>query len=232
MRAVTDLVLVHGAWHGAWAWEALERELQRRGVATHAVQLPSVGDAEADLRRDVAVLRDAVDAIAGPVVLVGHSYGGVVITEAADGLEQVQRLVYVTAFAPDVGESLLDQVSYGPLDWILPAGPGLLSVAEDRAHDVFYADVDPAVAAQAQARLRPQAAASFAQPVQGAGWRHVPSTYVLCTDDRCIPPSAQRQYSSRATETVELPTGHSPFLAQPAALADLLVDRLPQRPRG
>lgn len=225
---MTDLVLVHGAWHGGWAWEALEREMQLRGVATHAVELPSVGDAEADLRRDVATVRDAVAAVAGPVVLVGHSYGGVVITEAADDLETVQRLVYVTAFVPDVGESLLDQVSYGPLDWIQPAGPGLLGVAEDRARDLFYADVDAAVAAQAQARLRPQAAASFGQPVQAAAWRHVPSTYVVCSDDRCIPPSAQRQWSSRATETVELATGHSPFLAQPAALADLLVDRLRQ----
>lgn len=226
---MTALVLVHGAWHGAWAWQALERELQVRGVVAHAVELPTVGNAAADLRSDVAVLRAAVTALAGPVVLVGHSYGGVVVTEAADGLEQVQRLVYVTAFAPDVGESLLDQVSYGPLDWIRPAGPGLLGVAEDRARELFYADVEPAVAARAQARLRPQAAASFGQPVQAAAWRHVPSTYLVCTADRCIPPTAQREWSSRTTETVELPTGHSPFLAQPAALADLLVARLPQQ---
>lgn len=224
---MTTLVLVHGAWHGAWAWEPLERELQGRGVATSAVELPSVGDATADLRTDVAVLRDAVAAVDGPVVLVGHSYGGVVVTEAATGLDRVQRLVYVTAFAPDAGESLLDQITYGPLEWIVPAGEGLLGVAEERARDLFYADVDPAEAERAQARLRPQAAASFGQPVQAAAWRDVPSTYLVCTEDRCIPPDAQRTWSARASETVELATGHSPFLARPAALADLLAARLP-----
>ncbi len=225
---MTALVLVHGAWHGAWAWEALQRELQARGVDARAVELPTVGDAAADLRTDVAVLRGAVTSLAGPVVLVGHSYGGVVVTEAAQGLDQVQRLVYVTAFVPDAGESLLDQVTYGPLEWIVPAGEGLLGVAEDRARDLFYADVDPAAAARAQQRLRPQAAASFGQPVQAAAWRDVPSTYVVCTEDRCIPPDRQREWSARATEAVELATGHSPFLAQPAALADLLVARVPR----
>ena len=146
---MTTLVLVHGAWHGAWAWQPLERELQRRGVATAAVELPTVGDATADLPADVAVLRDAVAAVDGPVVLVGHSYGGVVVTEAATGLDQVQSLVYVTAFAPDAGESLLDQVTYGPLEWIVPAGEGLLGVAAERARDLFYADIDPAEAARA-----------------------------------------------------------------------------------
>ena len=224
---MTTLVLVHGAWHGAWAWQSLERELEGRGVATAAVELPTVGDATADLPADVAVLRAAVAAVDGPVVLVGHSYGGVVVTEAATGLDQVQRLVYVTAFAPDAGESLLDQVTYGPLEWIVPAGEGLLGVAEGRARDLFYADVDPAQAERAQARLRPQAAASFGQPVRSAAWRDVPSTYVVCSEDRCVPPDAQRTWSARATETVELATGHSPFLARPAALADLLAARLP-----
>ena len=226
---MTPVVLVHGAWHGAWAWEALERELQGRGVASVAVELPTVGDAEADLSSDVAVVRDAVAELGGPAVLIGHSYGGVVITEAAAGLDQVQRLVYVTAFVPDAGESLLDLVDYGPLEWIVPAGEGLLGVAEDRARDLFYADVDPALAASAQARLRPQAARSFGQPVQVAAWRDLPSTYVLCTEDRCIPPEAQRRWSARSTESVELAAGHSPFLGRPAALADLLVARLPER---
>ena len=200
-----------------------------RGVDARAVELPTVGNAAADLRTDVAVVRDAVGAVTGPVVLVGHSYGGVVITDAAAGLDQVQRLVYVTGFVPDIGESLLDQITYGPLEWIVPAGEGLLGVAEDRAHDLFYGDVEPTVAAQAQARLLPQAAASFGQPVHNAAWRDVPSTYVVCSEDRCIPPSAQREWSTRATETVELATSHSPFLARPAALADLLVARLPER---
>jgi len=226
--AVTTLVLVHGAWHGAWAWDLLESELRLREVGVRTVQLPTAGDAGAGLDDDVAVLRGAVTAIAGPVVLVGHSYGGVVITEAADGLQQVQRLVYVTAFMPDVGESLLDLVTYGPLDWIVPAGEGLLGVAEGRARNVFYGDVDPVTAAQAEARLRPQAASSFGQPVRAAAWRAVPSTYLVGTEDRAIPPAAQRTWSARASETVELATSHSPFLAQPSVLAELLSARLPR----
>ena len=224
--AVTTLVLVPGAWHGAWAYDALRAELQARCVASSAVDLPTVGDAAADLPDDVAAVRAAVTAVDGPVVLVGHSYGGVVVTEAAHGLEQVQRLVYVTAFAPDAGQSLLDQVDYGPLEWIVPAGDGLLGVADDAVRELFYGDLDPEAAAASQERLQPQAAASFASPVQAAAWHTTPTTYVVCTEDRCIPPQAQRRWAERAGDVVELATSHSPFLARPTALADLLVARL------
>ena len=223
---MTTVVLVHGAWHGAWSWARLEPELEARGLAHRSLDLPSVGDASADLPADVAALRTVVESVDGPVVLVGHSYGGVVITQAGAELPQVERLVYVTAFAPDAGESLLDQVTYGPLTWIVPEGEGLLGVEHGRELDLFYGDLDPATAASAAARLRPQAAASFAQPVEAAGWRERPTTYVVCTEDRCIPPSSQREWSRRADDVAEIGAGHSPFLSQPGALADLLAVRV------
>ena len=222
---MTTVVLVHGAWHGAWSWSALSAELAQRSIAHVTVELPSVGDASADLSDDVAALIAAVSGVEGRLVLVGHSYGGVVITQAAAELDTVDRLVYVAAFLPDAGESLLDQVDYGPLEWIVPAGEGLLGVEPGREVDLFYADVEPSVAADAVSRLRPQAAASFAQPVTTASWRDVPATYVVCTGDRCIPPAAQRRWAEQVQEFLELESGHSPFLSQPAELADVLAVR-------
>ena len=222
---MTTVVLVHGAWHGAWSWSALSAELAERSIDHLTLDLPSVGDANADLSADVAALVAAVSGVEGRLVLVGHSYGGVVITQAAAGLDAVERLVYVTAFMPDVGESLLDQVDYGPLEWIVPAGEGLLAVEQGGEMDLFYADVEPSVAADAVSRLQPQAASSFSQPVTTASWRDIPATYVVCTGDRCIPPDAQRRWAERAQEVVEIEASHSPFLSQPSDLADVLAVR-------
>lgn len=223
---MTTVVLVHGAWHGAWSWSALQAALDARGVAHVAVELPSVGDDPAcDLRGDAEVLRSAVRDVDGPVLLVGHSYGGMVVTEAAAGPEQVAGLVYLTAFVPDVGESLLDLVTYGPLTWIVPAGEGLLGVATGEEVELFYGDVAADDALAASLRLRPQAAASFAQPASAAGWRDVRSTYVVCTQDRCIPEDAQREWAQRCDEVLELPTSHSPFLSRRDDVAELLAAR-------
>ena len=224
---MTTVVLVHGAWHGAWSWSGLEAALAERGVASRTVELPSVGtDPSRDLVGDAEAVRAAVREVGGPVVLVAHSYGGMVVTEAAAGLDGVVRLVYLTAFVPDVGQSLLDLVDYGPLTWIVPAGEGLLGVATGEEVDLFYGDVPADQAAAAALRLRPQAAASFGQPVTAAAWRDVPSTYVVCTEDRCIPAAAQRAWAERCTEVVELASSHSPFLSRPGEVAELLAARL------
>lgn len=223
---MTTVLLVHGAWHGAWSWSRLQSALEARGVASATVELPSVGDAGADLSADVTAVREAASALEGPVVLVGHSYGGAVITAAGADLPQVQRLVYVTAFVPDAGESLLDQVTYGPLTWIVPAGEGLLGVETGREVELFYADVPADEAAAAVTRLRPQSAASFATPVPQAAWRELPATYVVCTEDQCIPEEAQRTWSARCADVVELPSSHSPFLSHADELADVLAARL------
>lgn len=224
---MTTVVLVHGAWHGADSWARLQAALDARGVATRAVPLPSVGtDPSRDLAGDAEAVRAAVRELDGPVVLVGHSYGGMVVTEAAADLDQVVRLVFLTAFVPDVGESLLDLVTYGPLTWIVPVGEGLLGVAPGEEVDLFYGDLPADDAAAAVLRLQPQAAASFVQPATAAAWRDVPSTYVVCTQDHCIPEAAQREWAQRCGEVLELSTSHSPFLARPDDVAELLAARL------
>jgi pimeloyl-ACP methyl ester carboxylesterase len=218
------LVLVHAAWHGAWCWSALTAALRRRGVDTRAVELTSHGTDPADvgdLRSDTELVREAVRAVPGPVVLLGHSYGGVVVTEAAEGLDNVSRLVYLAAFAPDKGDTMLSLTGGGDAPWI-HAEDGLLSVEPGWGRRLFYSGCGPRTALDAERRLLPQSAASFAQEVRRTAWRSIPSTYVVCSEDRAIPPGAQRRMGAAVGEVVELKAGHSPFLSDPSAVADLL----------
>lgn len=214
-------LLVHGAWHGSWAWDRLVPELRRAGATAARVDLPSAG-AGGDLAADVAVVRAALDGFAagGPITLVGHSYGGFVISEAAAGRTDIGELVYVCAFQPDIGESLL-----GLIDGTLPAW----AAVQDRVSIVldpiraFYADVDTATAAAASKRLAPQTLKSFRDPLTRAGWLEFASTYIACTQDRAIPYEAQEAMSQRATEVHTLDSSHSPFLSRPRELAGLLT---------
>ncbi|MEU6219995.1 alpha/beta hydrolase [Streptomyces sp. NPDC047022] len=228
MNTEPTLVLVHGAWHGAWCWEALEPALRERGIAHRAVDLTSRGTDAAtigDLHSDVEFLRDVVQDIAGPVVLLGHSYGGMVITEAADGLDSVTQLIYLSAFLPDVGESMRVLTGGGNAPWI-NFNQGLLSVAPGWGSRLFYSDCDSAAAADAESRLVSQSAASFGQEISATAWRTIPSTYIVTTDDRSVPTPGQRTMSRRTREVVDFPGGHSPMISQPKRLADLLRERL------
>lgn len=219
------IVLVHGAWHGSWAWAPIVERLQARGIPTVAVDLPSSSDdpdSRGDLAADVATLRTACDDIDGPVVLVGHSYGGIPITQVAAGDADVAHLVYICAFMLDEGESLLGTLDHQVPDWIEMVEDGAATVA-NRPAEVFYADVDPSVAEDAAARLVPQSVASFADAVEAVGWRDVASTYVIAEQDAALPPSLQEQQAQRATHVERLDASHSPFLSQPEAVTDLLA---------
>ena len=224
------VVLVHGAWHGSWCWDDVVTGLRSRGTVAVAVDLPSRSGA-GSLAADAAFVRAVIQGIDGPVVLCGHSYGGGVITEAAAGLASVDHLVYLCALMLDAGESAMQSVDVevppGSTDLeqaIMVGDDGTIRVDPATAVSAFYADVTPALAAAATDHLTPQPAASLAEGPSAVAWRDIPSTYVVCTDDRAIPVVVQRALAARATTTVEWPTSHSPFLSRPELVVDLLAD--------
>jgi pimeloyl-ACP methyl ester carboxylesterase len=223
---VAKVVLIHGAWHGAWCWESVVAELQQRGVGATAVELPLTGYAG-----DVAAARSAIQAAGSDAIVVGHSYGGRVITQAATGLP-VARLVYVAAFLSDPHEEDLVAPSSLLAASLLIEGPGV-KVDPDAAAAVFYGDADAQAATAWVARLRPMPLEDRSVSDAEAAWRSIPSTYLVCTNDQALPPVSQRKMAAHASEVVEWPTDHSPFLTRPAEFAELIIgDASDGRGRG
>lgn len=215
------LLLVHGAFHGAWCWERLRPALDRRGVEHDAVHLPFTTTDD-----DVAAVRQAVDRLAvdgSGVVVTGHSFGGAVISRAAAGpYPGVTGLVYLTAIMTAPGQ-VVD----------FSAAPGMAAIHLDgpqaefdreAARDAFYHRCTPADAAWAAAQLRPMPSALLmAAPPDEPAWRHLPSTYVVCTDDRILSLAAQSAMAVNATASVSIDSDHSPFLSCPVELARILA---------
>jgi pimeloyl-ACP methyl ester carboxylesterase len=221
------IVLVHGAWHGAWCWQRVVPMLESQDYLVRTVELPSVGAARADavgLAKDAAVVRALVDEIGRPVLLCGHSYGGMVISQAASGSNQVVRLVYLCAFVPESGESLIAMGGGKLAPWIQDVGGGLTLPDLALAPQIFYSDCDAATQAWATGRLRPQCGQAYSDVVPHPGWKEIPSTYIVCSADNGVPPDWQRNVlAPRLDKSVELNASHSPFLSQPGALANLLA---------
>jgi pimeloyl-ACP methyl ester carboxylesterase len=222
------VLLVHGAWHGAWCWERVIPLLDLAAIPVVAVDLPSVSHHNATLHDDADYVRGALDSIEGEVVLLGHSYGGAVIT-AAGVHPNVAHLVYLCAFALEVGESAAKNALTGgegpnELGAALVFGKGVLTVDPERAASAFYHDCTPDVAAAAVERLRPQSLAALGGEVDAAAWHDKPATYVVCTEDRALPVALQRSNAARIGEWVDWPTSHSPFLSRPDLVADLIIE--------
>ena len=224
-------LLVHGAWHGAWCWAGLQAELDRRGLASYAVDLPGHGASTSplgDLHGDAQLVADSIDALGQDVILVGHSYGGAVITEASVRTSRVRHLVYLTAFVPDAGESLMDLFGTMPpaetalAAAMIPQDDGTSVIDPAGAVMSFYAECTPSVASAATRRLSPHPFATLTQPTTGAGWRTIPSTYVCCTKDQALAPIHQTHMSTRCSEVRSIDTDHSPFASAIAATADVL----------
>jgi pimeloyl-ACP methyl ester carboxylesterase len=215
-----ELLLVHGAWHGAWAFDELGSRLDAAALRWRTVDLTSAGST-ADLAADADVVRRALAERAVPTILVGHSYGGVVISEAAAGVDHVHALVYLCAFMLDAGESLLSAQQHQVPDWIAVDEQAGTSTVRTPL-EVFYQDCPRELADAAAARLVPQSLAAFAAAQTAAAWRERPSTYVICEQDHAIPPAAQEAMSARADTVERLDRSHSPFLSAPDELVPVL----------
>jgi pimeloyl-ACP methyl ester carboxylesterase len=222
----TTVVLVHGAWHGAWSWERVVPLLEARGLSARTLDLPSIGapaDDKDGLTGDAAAVARVLDETGGAAVLCGHSYGGMVVTKAAEGRGDVGRLVYLCAFMPEAGESLV-AITRGPAPWIRRLEDGRTLPDLSQAAHLFYGDCDAETRERATGLMRPMPGAPFTEAVVEAPWRTIPSTYVVCTQDNAIPVELQRDvFAPRAEQVVELEASHSPFFSQPEAVADILV---------
>lgn len=215
------IVLVHGAFADGSGWEGVYTILKRNGYQASIVQNPTI-----TLADDVAATRRVIDAQGGPVILVGHSYGGVVITEAGSH-PNVAALVYIAAFAPDAGESVAALISEPPPDApvppILPPQDGYLLLDRAKFHAAFAADVDADKAAFMADSQVPWGVGAFAGAISQPAWKARPSWYLVATDDRMIPPPAQRFMSERAGATaIEVPGSHAIYVSQPDAVAGLI----------
>lgn len=216
---VTNIVLVHGAWADGAGWEGVYLALTAKGHNVTIVQNPLTS-----LVDDVAAVNRVLARQDGPVLLVGHSYGGAVITEAGNA-PSVAGLVYVTAFAPDAGESVssLLEAGGGPPPPLQPSADGFLFFDPAVFPQAFAQDLSPERGAFLAASQIPTAGACFGTPITQAAWRSKPSSYVLATEDRVIPPPAQRQMATRANATItEVRGSHAVYVSQPAAVADAI----------
>jgi pimeloyl-ACP methyl ester carboxylesterase len=220
---MSTVVLVHGAWHGGWCWEHLTPQLERAGLAHVAVDLPFTGHLD-----DVRCVRDVLDAVDGPKVLVGHSYGGLVISGAADGRDDISHLVYVCAFLFEKGSTVGDELSghipaalIDAMEW-LPDGRS--SIVASKAAAAFYAHCPTELADAAIDRLRAMDAATTGHECLAEPWRTIPTTYIVCEQDEAISAEAQHRMAARADRVVSLDTDHSPFVSAVTETATVIAD--------
>jgi pimeloyl-ACP methyl ester carboxylesterase len=227
------LVFVHGACvrDAAWWWERMIAPLADRGIASVAIPLPSCGEVAGglgDLYADVDACNHAIAEVEGPVVLCGHSYGGVVITEAGDD-DRVTQLLYVTSVMPEAGQSQSDLIGSEPAPWLMPGDDGTVGVRPDLVREFFLQDCDEATIEQALARLTRQSLTPFTQPPRRIAWQQKPATYFACTEDLATPAAVQRQRVRDNVRLVEFQAGHHPFLSRPEAFAQSIaaeIDRI------
>jgi pimeloyl-ACP methyl ester carboxylesterase len=222
MTDVKNVVLVHGGFVDGSGWEGVYRLLTQDGFNVSVVQNPTLS-----LHDDATVTRHVLDQQDGPTILVGHSYGGAVISEAGTH-ENVAGLAYITAFVPDQGESVNTLIAGFPQDGpqppILPPQDGFLFLDREKFADAFAADVEPAKAAFMADSQVPWGVDALGGTVTDPAWRHKPTWYLFVNDDRMIPPPAQRTMAQRTgAQTAETPGSHAIYVSQPAVVADVIA---------
>jgi pimeloyl-ACP methyl ester carboxylesterase len=220
--AVSNIVLVHGAFADGSGWQGVYDRLTAEGYRVAVVQNPTLS-----LTGDVTATRQVLDGLGGPAVLVGHSYGGAVITEAGNH-PNVAALVYIAGYAPDKGESLSTLIADAPADApappILPPQDGLLFLDRDKFVAAFAADVPANLAAFMADSQVGFGVDALNGAISESAWRTRPSWYLLTADDRMIPPAQQRAMSERAKAAVtEIPANHAVYVSHPAAVAAVIT---------
>jgi pimeloyl-ACP methyl ester carboxylesterase len=217
-----NIVLVHGAWADGSCWSGVIERLQAQGFQVRAPQFPLTSLAD-----DVARLREVLEFQDGPTIVVGHSYGGQIMTALGDEAPNVVGLVYIAAFSLDEGESLGALLPQGPPTPALAhmftdsRGFGWLSEADFVNH--FAADVDPIWARVMYAAQQPLASSAFTDVMGVAAWKSLPSWYLVALNDEAIPPDAERQFAERmGAITLEVPSSHVAMVSHPAEVAELI----------
>jgi pimeloyl-ACP methyl ester carboxylesterase len=228
------VVFVHGACvrDGSWWWHRTAALLQEQGVSSVAPALPSCGETGVPagangvgLPEDVAAVRQVLADVDEPTIVVAHSYGGIVTAEAAAGVDSVRHLLLISSYLPEVGQSLSDFGDGTPAPFLhVDPDAGTFEVRPDLLVETFLQDCSPEYQTQAADHLARQSVHVIGQPVAAAAWQQVASTYLVCAQDRGTPARLQRDFARRAGRVVELQTGHHPFLSQPSAVRDLLLD--------
>lgn len=218
---ISNVVLVHGAFADGAGWEGVYHILVKKGYKVSVVQNPTIS-----LAGNVAATKQILDAQEGPVVLVGHSYGGVVISEAGSH-SNVARLVYIAAFAPDTGESvgslIKDPPPGAPVPPILPPQGGYLSLDKAKFHDAFAADVDAEKAAFMANAQVPWGLEAVNGSVSEPAWRNKASWYLVASEDKMIPPPAQHFMAQRAGSNItEVVGSHAIYVSKPEVVAEII----------
>ncbi|WP_108922660.1 alpha/beta hydrolase [Mycobacterium montefiorense] len=222
-----QIILIHGGFHGVWVWEKVVDRLAELGWPAQTVALPSVAAKDQPrygMHDDAVAVRRRLEIIEDPVVVVAHSYGGVVATQAAAGLKNVAHIIYLAAFQLDVGDSLLGVVGEPAPWWIVE--DDMLSAG--RPFETFFSDVSIDDATRAIDRLQPSSYSTVTEQLTEAAWRGIESTYVICDEDQALPAAAQVQMAKRATHVRRMPSSHSPMLSRPAEVALIIADTATQ----
>ena len=222
-NAGTSVILVHGAWADGTSWNKVITILQAQGFSVTAVQNPLKSLAE-----DVATTKRAIESQPGNVILVGHSYGGAVITEAAAGNPKVKALVYVAAFAPDAGEALgglAERFAPTPLGTAVAPDPsGFLFIDRKKFQSAFANDLPEQEASVLAAAQKPLAAAIFGETIKAAAWKSIPSWYVVSTQDNAINPDLERFMAKRMNaKTSEIQASHVSYISNPSQIAKVIA---------
>jgi pimeloyl-ACP methyl ester carboxylesterase len=235
---VSTYVLVHGAWMGAWVWDGVAQGLRSAGATVQVLELPAHGSDEAPLSAAtlatyVAKVRAAIESAHGKVILVGHSMAGMVVTQAAEDLaERIDKVVYLAAYLPQNGQTLLDLATTDAESQVgkvlkVDEQRGVVDVPVDQLGDCFVADGAPAAAAALRARYRPEPLAGFVAPVKTteARWGSVAKVYFYTEHDRAVSYALQRRMTDgvKLDGTQVFASSHSPFLSQPDQLVAALA---------
>lgn len=227
------VVFIHGACvkDGKWWWQRAAETLAEHNIMSVAPSLPSCGELSEPvdasgpgLTEDIASVRAVLGASDEPTVVVAHSYGGIVAAEAASGFECVSHLLLVSSYLPEVGQSLSSFGGPEPAPFIEvdPEG-GTFTVSKDALAETFLQDCDELVQREARDKTANQSLSVLEAQVQSAAWQEVPTTYIVCTQDRGTPAELQREFAKRANSVVGIEAGHHPFLSKPETVRDVIL---------